>query len=236
MAFTLHGKDGLVLEAAGEISADRNGLWTGSCRYSLPAGRLDLVPAALTPHPYAGFLVAERFRLTFAAGLWRLGVDYVGSNVEESVAQYELSDGTGNEPIQTHPDFLSELAGTASVPKNGALWRDPVTGEISSDDETAEFDRFRVKLEGGGQNPLAGLEEYIAQSNVVWSKSWTSRSAPAAQRIAIANPPGGAPDYGGSYNWLRLPVSFTVRGNVHSNVQRWLCSGPRGWHALVYPN
>lgn len=229
MGSTLFGKNGLVLESAGEITADRNGLWSGSCRFSLPHGRVDLIPAVLSVHPHVGFLFAEKFRLSTNPGLWRVSVDYVGASVDSSEPQYELSPGTGNEPIQTHKDFIATIAGTPSSPKNGAIFRDPVSGEISTDDDLAEFDRFALSSE------LAGTDSYIAQNNTVWTKSWTQKSKPTSHGVRINNPPGNAPDYGGSYNWLELPVGYTVRGRVYSCQQHWVCSGPKGWKSIVYP-
>lgn len=229
------GNGGLVLNSAGEITADRNGLWSGGCQFSFPAGRLDLMPGVGTQHPYANFLVAERFRLVFSPGLWRLSVEYVGSNVDSSEPQYELSPGTGNEPIETHERFLSHLAGKPSAPLNGAIFRDLETGFETSDDVLGQFERFRVILEGGGLNPLAGLEQYITQNNTVWTKTWTQRSAPSSGGVRIAAPDGPAPAYGGASNWLEMPVAYTKRGNVYSCAARWIASGKRGWNSLVYP-
>ena len=143
------------------------------------------------------------------------------------------SPGTGNEPIVTHDRFLSELGGKPSAPLNGAIFRDPVTGEISTDDATAEFDRFALMI-GGLRNPLAGVDSYICANNTVWTKSWTSRTKPTVHPIRISNPEGPAPDYGGSSNWLELPTAYTLRGNVYSCVARWLASGRGGWNNIVY--
>jgi hypothetical protein len=226
------GKQELILEHAGEILVDRNGLWTGSCRFSLPKERFDLLPAVSAPHPYAAFLAVEKLRLIFGAGLWRVVADYAGMDAayDISESQYELSPGTGNEPIETHPDFIT-FAGTPSSPNgiNRPLFRDPVTGEISTDDANAEFDRFAL------DSPMAGVSSYIAQNNTVYSRSWTQRSQPSEGGISIVqNPPGPAPNYGGDYNWLEMPVAYARRAGVYSCTQRWLCSGPKGWNNDLY--
>lgn len=238
MASTLHGNDGLVLSSAGEITATKAGLWTGSCLYSLPADRIDLIPNVGAVHPYASFLVAESFRLVFAPGLWKLYVEYAGANRDVSEPTYDLSPGTGNDPIETHSRFLSHLAGKPSAPKNGAIFRNPETGEVTKEDEPGayQFDRFSVLLAGGNLNPYAGLESYICQNNTVWTKSWTQRSAPTSHPVRIGAPDGPAPNYGGDTNWLELPVAYTKRGNVFSCVAQWLASGPRGWNPVVYPS
>ena len=237
MGNKLHGAEGLVLSSAGEISADRAGLWTGSCQFSFPAGRIDLVPEAGTAHPYVGFLVAERFRLAFERGLWRLSVEYAGAHREETEAQYELSPGTGNEPIETHDRFLSHLAGKPSAPLNGAIFRDPESGMVTRDDTPGkwQFDRFSVLETSGALNPFAGQEAFISQNNTVWTKSWTRRSPPSAYKVHIMEPDGPNPNYGGATNWLALPIAYTKRGNVFACRAQWIASGRRGWNPLVYP-
>lgn len=237
MAAILYGNDGLVLSHAGELTADKNGLWTGACVFKLPAGRVDLVPGIGSLHPYADFCVAERFRLSFSAGLWSCAVEYVGGSVESSEPQYELSPGTGNEPIETHDKFLSVLAGRPSAPLNGAVFLDK-DGNVTTSDTPgiAEFDRFAMYLTDGGLNPYAGQDAYIAQNNTVWTKSWTRRSAPTSNGVCVEAPDGPNPDYGGDTNWLAMPVAYAKRGNVYSCTARWIASGPRGWNPAVYPS
>lgn len=205
--------------------------------FSLPVGRLDLIPRLGTFHPYANFLVSERCRLIFSPGLWKLSVDYVGANADETEPQYELSPGTGNEPIEAHDRFLSELAGKPSAPLNGAIFRDPESGEITASDVpgTWEFDRFSVLKADGTLNPFAGQEEFISQNNTVWTKTWTSRTKPESYRVSIRDPDGDAPDYGGDSNWLALPIAYTKRGLVFSCRAQWIASGRRGWNPDVYP-
>lgn len=237
MASTLYGNDGLVLSHAGELTADKNGLWTGACVFKMPAGRVDLIPAIGSVHPYANFCVAERFRLSFSAGLWVCSVEYVGGNVGESEPQYELSPGTGQEDIETHPDFVSVLAGKPSAPLHGAVFLDKFDN-VSTDDTLgiAMFDRFSSHLEGGSLNPYAKIDAYLCQNNTVWTKTWTRNSPPPSTGIRIATPDGPNPDYGGASNWLAMPVAYTKRGNVYSCTARWLASGPRAWNPNIYPS
>ena len=226
-----------MLNAAGEITANKAGLWTGSCQFTFPAGQVDLIPGIGSAHPYVGFLVAESFRLSFTPGLWRLSMEYVGGSVDSSDPQYELSPGTGNEPIETHKSFLSVIAGKPSAPLNGAIFRNVVTGDVSEDDTAgvAQFDRFSIYVDGA-LNAYAGQEQFINQNNTVWTKSWTSKSKPSSYGIHIGAPDGPNPDYGGTTNWLAMPIAYTQRGNVFSNVARWIASGPRGWNPGVYPS
>ena len=229
------GNDGLILEAAGELSADRYGMWGGACRFKIPPGRLDLVPSLNSPHPHANFCLAERQRVVFSPGHWTALVDYTGTLAEETDPVYEFNPGTGTEPIETHPDFLTVLGGKPSGPLYGAIFLDE-TGYPTSDDKLGVFARFRMVTDAGVANPLAGVSSYITANKSIWSKSWTRRSAPSAAGniVRIDTPDGPNPDFGGSYNWLFLGTSYTKRGGAYACVSRWMLSGRRGWQETVY--
>lgn len=235
MATEYFGKDGLILEHSGEISADRFGAWSGSCRFSIPPDRMDLIPKLYSRHPKIPWLLAERQRLVMVRGFWKVVVDYAGCLDEETEPIYEFNPGANSEPIETHKDFVSTIAGKPSAPLNGAIFTDP-RGDISSDDDLGTFSKFREVVEGV-RNELAGTQAYLINSNSVWTKSWTRRSAPNdANRIKIDNPPGPHPNPGGNYNWLYLGTQYVRRGGAYPCVARWLLSGPNGWNAQVYPN
>lgn len=231
----VHGNKGLILDAAGELSVDRMGVWSGACRFKIPIGRFDLVPLLNSMHPHANFCLAERQRVNFTPGLWTVYIDYAGANVEETEPVYELSPGTGNEPIETHDKFVSTLAGTASSPKNGAVFVNG-DGEKTTDNELGVFDRFSHTVSGGAFNPFSGVKEYITANNTVWTKSWTRKNAPSAgtRIIKIAEPDGPNPSYGGKYNWLEMPTSYVKRGGAYACETRWLLSGRAGWNTEIY--
>lgn len=231
------GNQGLVLAPEGEILVDRAGLWTATCLYTVPKDRLDLVPALGSPHPHAPFLWLESLRLRFTPGLWKVFAAYAGVQQDETEPVYDFNPGTGNEPIETIDNFVSAVAGSPSSPINGAIFRDPATGDISTDDAVGVFDRFSI-MKDGAQNPWAGLQEYLAVNNTTWTKSWTRRSKPsgAARPLTVTtNPAGNPPSFdGANYNWLQFPVAFSQRGSAYECRQVWMLSGPRGWNRVVY--
>ncbi len=232
-----YGTSGLILKSASEVAVDKMGLWTGTCTFSLPPGRYDLVPAPNSWHPLLDFMWAERSRITMSPGLWRAVVEYAGVDILPPPV-YELNPGVGTEPIETHPDFCTTLAGKPSAPLNGARWIDPKTG-IETKCNTPgkfEFEKFSGFLANGDRNPFAGTTGFLEANQTTWQKSWTTKAMPdpghAMQRIVL--PPGNPPDYGGTYEWLEYPVQFSRRGNAYTNQQRWLLSGRRGWNQLIY--
>lgn len=228
------GNNGLILEAAGELSVDRMGIWSGACRFKIPPNRFDLVPSMNSAHPHANFCLAERQRVSFTPGFWTVFIDYAGCVDEETEPVYELSPGTGNEPIETHDKFVSDIAGKPSDPKNGAVFVN-ANGDRTTSDLLGVFDRFSHTIDGL-RSPFSGVTDYISANNTVWTKSWTSKSAPSASSriVKIATPDGPNPDYGGSYNWLEMPTSYTKRGGAYSCQTRWLLSGRAGWNEVIY--
>jgi len=92
-------------------------------------------------------------------------------------------------------------------------------------------------LEDGRKNPWAGLEQFLSINGTTWTKSWVSRAAPSTAGVGItSHPPGIPPSFGGNYNWLALPPSYTKRGNVYECKQVFLLSGPQGWNQVLYAN
>lgn len=234
---TYHGKPGLHLQSGGELTTDKKGLVTGRLFYKVVPGRWDLMPRVGSGHPLAPFAGVEKRTVRFTPGFWQVFCDYAGCETEESEPVYDFNPGVGNEPIETIDNFVSQVAGKPSAPINGAIFRDPSTGNITTDDEVGMFDRFTTTRDGEA-NPWAGLVEYLAANNTSYLKSWTQRSKPggASRPLEVVNePPGNAPTFdGANYNWLKFPVAYSKRGFAYECRQMWLLSGPKGWNRVVY--
>jgi len=229
----LHGKTGLILAAAGELSADRYGLYTGRCQFKFPPGEWSLLPGGGAVHPHAPWAVSEKQTVLFTPGFWTLNVEYAGTPIEVSPPVYESRRGTGQEAIQTNPRFVSHIAGKPSAPLNGAIFLDP-NGDVTTDDVLGTFDKFKLIVDGK-RNELFGLNAYLAVNNTIWSKSWTQRSKPSQDNVGkIATPSGPYPNYGAGSNWLDLGVDYTQRANVYACHQQWMGSGPGGFSTIVY--
>lgn len=241
------GEKSVMLQAAHDVQVDRAGLYTGTCVFRVHPSLMTDIPGIGASHPIFVDLTAEKIRLAFTPGLWTVYVDYAGfpeGSGDESDPYYELSVGVGTEPIETHPDFGTVLAGTPAKPENGAVFVNPKDGivTISMVPGNYEFSKFAEfsgeegdKIEG---NPYAGLKSYLTANNTVWTKSWTQRSQPddddeALPLVVVKSPPGDAPKYK-NHNWLQHPVCYQKRGNAYSCTQRWLLSGPQGWNLRVY--
>ena len=149
--------------------------------------------------------------------------------------------GVSDDAIETHPDFVSNIGGSATNPKNGAIFYNAQTGK-TTDGKTAEasddgyvFKEFAI-IVGGSRNPFAKQEAYLNSSKLTWRKTSVTRASPnsATRAGRIDSPPGGAPGLSGGANWLNMGLSSTKQGAVYQVTEDWMASGPGGWNPLVY--
>lgn len=121
------------------------------------------------------------------------------------------------QPIETHPKFISDLAGLASAPKNGALF----------DDVTDEWRGWK------SGSIYAGLETYLAPS-ITFRRNYASYGRPDITTVgSVWNPPD-APSGGGSKNWLCTGITWRRFGGYYSINEDSLLSGPKGWLPILY--
>lgn len=234
-----YGNEGLIVCSGGELSTARGGLMSGRMCFKVKPGRWADMPVQNSQHPYAAFCAMEKRQVKFGKGYWEVLGDYVGCEGEETEPAYDFDPGTGSEPIEVTKNFVTEIGGKPSAPKNGAIFVDE-NGEKTEDDKKGIFERFRILTAGGLANPFAGLENFLTMNNGIWTKTWVRTSAPtgipgAEKPLKIVTaPPGGAPSFGGAYNWLEFPVGYSKRAGIFECRQSWMVSGTRGWNTTVY--
>lgn len=229
-----HGLNGLVLKHSGEIVQDIYGEESGTCVFQVPPHRWDLMPVAGNSHPYAVHLLFERRRVQFTPGFWRVHCDYRGV-LGNPPPQYELNYGSGREPIETHPDFESTIAGKPSAPKNGAVFVD-AQGNVTEDDDIGVFERFKIDNPDGPPQ-FGGVDGYVDMNNITWTKTWVTNSmVTTGGKVKVETPEGSAPSFDGR-DWLYLGLSSSgVRGGSARHRKVWRLSAPGGWNKLIYPD
>jgi hypothetical protein len=228
------GNKGLVIEVLGELSTDLYGLSTCSLTAKCPQTRLDLVPPLFSYHPVWTNMNAERQRITIKEGFLWITIEYAGVfGVTQPI--YELALGVGEEPIVTHPKFATEIGGSPSAPLHSAIFLNPNTGKITSNDAIGVFDRFAARW-AGGPNPFAGIESFLDFSQAIWRvrQYVTYRPSDITYVGKISWPEGPAPALGGSRNWLLQSINYEQRGLVYGLTKEWKASGPRGWNSTIY--
>jgi hypothetical protein len=231
----VYGNTGLILESPGSNVTDIYGLETCTAVFKSAVGE---VPAMFTYHPVFTWLNLERRRVDLSPegnrGFTVTTGEFAGIS-GPTVPIYELDLGLSEEPIETHPKFVTDIAGTASAPLNGAIFVDEGTGLITSDDAHAVFSKF-VSTIAGDRNPFAGITSYLDFSNSIWRKTEMLATNPTDLTLLgdIATPAGPAPALDTGQNWLFIGMSYIQRGLVYSVKWEWRASGRRGWNETIY--
>jgi hypothetical protein len=146
---------------------------------------------------------------------------------------YTLSSALSEEPIELHPNFQT-FAGKPSAPLNGAVFLDPDTQKITTDDSRGVFREFMATL-GGVANLKAGVEAYLSPG-ATWQEIYFSTSRPTdlGSLGEIDNPSGPNPSFGSGRTWLYSGADYTRRGGIYEIRKTWLLSGRNGWDEDIY--
>ncbi len=173
---------------------------------------------------------------------WRLGahgkfyrVTYVYEGFLNTLPEpvYILNAAASEEPIELHPDFAS-FAGTPSAPLNGAIFLDPDTQKITTDNARGVFREFFARL-GSAVNPKAGVEAYLSPGATWQEVSFsTTRPTDLGQLGLIDEPAGPQPSLGTGRTWLYSGADYTRRGGIYEIRKTWLLSGRNGWDTDIY--
>lgn len=246
-----HGVKGLALEDPGEMSVAIDGIATCTAVFRIPVADWSKLPGAGLKHPVFTTLQGVRFKISIKGVYAYSSVEYEGvspikmGDMAEGIytPTYELVRGLSEDPIDTHPWF-DKIAGTATDPKNGAIFYNAGLGNAgwawsgtpASEDKGYLFHGFSVTGEDGKPNPFAKMEVYLNPSKMTWRKSWIAHSRPAGSNAGkiTSNPEGPAPALKSPQNWMNMGNTSTQRGSVFQCTEEWMASGPRGWNDTVY--
>ena len=229
-----YGNDGLITSVTGDIHTDRFGLETCTTMFKIS---IDTLYSSLPPinsfNPTFGWLIMERRRVTTTPGFWEVYGEYVGISQDPTDSVYELAIGLSDEPIVTHPKFISDIGGSPSRPLNGAIFLDQ-EGEITTDDSLGQFAYFQHMF-GGQLNIFAGIDSYLAADQVVWRQKYCATTPPnITYQVGYINSPTGLNVSVHGPNWLLTSSTFEQRGRVYFICNEWRNSGRRGWNQSIY--
>jgi len=238
-----------IVAGSARMRREPNGLEQGECSFACagdPASA-GLALQAARPlggtHPYNTRLWMEQQEIVYTADGAQAVCAYAGVQYENlEKPSYELIIGMEESPISTHPNFLT-IAGTPASPANGALFVDPETGSVSTDNAAGVFDRF-LPYVGGSLNAKAGIEAYL-DPVVTYRESYVSYVLPSASGFGkiVSDVPG--PGFRGSLgrrNWLYVGYTYRRRGDpggatnrvVYEIAKEWKLSGRNGWDTQIY--
>jgi hypothetical protein len=203
------GREAASWESLGQLHTDIYGLSTATAVWVSPITRISY-PDMDTVHPFWNFLYLERRTVTLEYGMSRATCEYAGFE-GAPIPVEEWSSGISEEPITTHPNFLS-FAGTAGSENNNAIFRDG-QGNISHDPAVATFSEF------GPGTDFAGVTSYVKPVTVQRITS----IAQSAQNVGVVGTMSGTA--------LITAASSTKRGRVYVNVIEYRYGG---WNAALY--
>lgn len=202
------------------VDEDEYGLLTGEFSWEGDFAYRFTTPQKGSLHPYDFRLTAYRHRLQrLGANKCRVTLSYIGLAADPTPRFIEHPGGSGQEPIETHPNF-KDFAGTPGAPLNGAYF-DPESGEfIGFTDPT---------------NRLVGTKAYIVPSVMV-NLTYYTHYAPYLNHVGKrynALPPDFIKP-ANVKNFLLIGMPYRRIGNVFQVTEQVLGSGPGGWNTRIY--
>jgi len=239
-----------VMPETARLTVRRNGLTEGECSYECNGEQTaaGLALAAALPigslHPYHTQVYLESRVLVYTPRGAIANCTYAGAEYEAlDKPTYELIIGMEESPIEVHPNF-EVIAGAPSVPVNGAIFLDPETGGISTDDATGVFDRFAPMLDATTKNPKGGIEAFL-DPVVTYRQSYVTFTLPSASGFGDIDNDVPGPGFKGSLGlrtWLYVGFTYRRRGDTSSDGDRfvyeiqkeWKLSGRAGWDTDIY--
>lgn len=221
MPLNKKGSPALTIQPNWTVNEDYDGLLTSQLVYEGDRAFAVSVPQINARHPYDSRLFVNKRSIAYL-GLQKIRatLDYIGIIYDPTPDIIEFPGGSGQDPIETHEDFEKKLAGTPSVPLNGARF----------DAETGEFLGFF-----DAANALVGTRSYIVRSITVNVSHYTFALPRAADigRISEQFPPGIIVP-GDVKNFLIVGMPYRQIGPLYHVTKQFLGSGRRGWNRKVY--
>lgn len=232
MPLTVHASTGpttekLVLTTGGQFVTDRYGMSNAKAVWWYHGPAPENQVAIFSNHPRWSFLEMDKRTITRAEdGHWDIVGDYYGvQGFPEPI--YALDICTGQEPIETHPEFAT-FAGRPGSELNGAVF----------DPEDDTFVGFKQVVSGGNVTNVkwVGVRAYL-NATATWRETRITKTRPSSLELSdigtVDTPSGGAPTPTGR-NWLFGSISYEQKGKTYTIRREWLLSGPGGWNETIY--
>lgn len=223
----LYYGDSIIIVDPGEVVTDLFGLETSTVVWKIAENNSGAIPSMFSPHPDPNYpyLNLERRRIQKQDGWIVFTGDYAGVN-GTSEAVYELTVGVQDEPIVSHPKFVSSIGGTPSAPLHGAVFLGP-DGQITSDNSLGQFAYFSVNSD------FAGIEGYLAADFMTWRERYCTNSLIVYNDIGFISPPNGIVPVT-AINWIKVSMNIEQRGLSYVVCNEWRAGGRRGWNNTIY--
>lgn len=228
MALTRKTPVGWIKTSNGQLQTDRFGLSQAAARWvRMDVGDTD--PGAPTSfgsaHPLWSYLDCDKISISQTEHGWEAEASFFGVTGIPSPI-YEIDFSMSEEPIETHKEFATKLAGTPANKLHGA--------RFEPDGNFAGFVTFPAGREAE-RDIWQGIRSFL-NPGAVWRKNYVTKSRPGdigdLGRIDV--PEGDPPTLGNSQNWLYTGLTWEQRGLTYQVKKEWRASGRRGWNTDIY--
>jgi len=201
----------------GSFTLDRTGLFTQTDRYAFPTSDGSLPDEA---ESFGAAYEESSFSVDESGAFW-VG-EYRATDAQGLISE-ELDFSMHEEPIQSHPNFLTEGTGIAAVYKYDSA-----------------SNSFAKTKPDGSPNPLYGCTSYLAMT-ATFRKQQTVGNLDEVSGLfdnisKIDDPNADLIDIPTITwrNWLKLTPKVTSRAGVFEVSEAWMLSGAGGWNSKIY--
>lgn len=208
------------LQPDSEITIDDYGVMRGAAVFEFPSALAPILTPQLnlSRHPKEPRLTCYEVSVKYSKLQTAVvTAQYIGLLYDPSLPKIEFAGGSGQDPIETHPNF-SDFAGTPEDPQNGAEF----------DQTTGEFIAFTQA------NRFLGVKSYIVPSVIVNFSYYTS-NIPALGNVGrIFNSAPGFNKPPNVRNFLLAGMPYRQTANIYFVTEQYLGSGEKGWNSAIY--
>jgi hypothetical protein len=214
--------DGPVRTKLPEIEINEDGLTTLIEEWHCPTSQLlDSMPILYATHPDFPDLECRNIRPIFLNdnySKWTAIYQGVAGSSTGSLPAdiWSSANSTSQEPIETHPDFL-----TFGTTANGAIF----DGDV--------FVGFgKTALE-----ELRGVTSFLAPSVSISRISYSQTAPSGSSSLGKIDSPGGplaSSLTSGLQDWLKTQHDIEQYADIWQLKETWLRSGNKGWSSIIY--
>lgn len=157
---------------------------------------------------------------------------YEGRSATTSI-QYNVTNATGEEPIETNYNFLVSHDNSDSIVTfaGGSITAGTVcNGGAAVFEVDGAFSHFNR----GAQRKLFGVTSYLNPA-VTFRRCFTTDTKPDLSLVGrIVNSEAGFPEIQAPRTWLLTAITYQTKGNTYDVTQDYRSSDTKGWNTYIY--